>query len=57
LVGDTPTDVFTAKNASVYAVAITSSVSLGMTTLDNIYASKPDRIINTLAELKNILVK
>jgi len=56
-VGDTPTDVFTAKNANVYVVAVTSSVSLGMTTLDNIYASKPDRIINSLAELKNILVK
>jgi len=57
LVGDTPTDVFTAKNAGIAVIVVTSSVSLGMTTLDNIYASKPDRIIHSLAELKNILVK
>lgn len=57
LVGDTPTDVFTAKNASVASIVVTSGVSLGMTTLEKIHESKPDMIISSLAELKNILVK
>ena len=55
MVGDTPIDIMTARNAGVYAVAVTSSVQLGMTTLDRICDAKPDRIIGSLRELQDHL--
>jgi len=51
MVGDTPVDVFAAKNAGIYAVAVTSGIRLGMTTLAKIREAKPDLIISSLREL------
>lgn len=51
LVGDTPIDVMTARNAGVYSIAVTSSVPLGFTTLDKIRDAKPDVVIDSLSEL------
>jgi len=50
-VGDTPIDIMTARNAGIYAIAVTSSVPLGMTTLDKIHGANPDVIIDSLREL------
>jgi len=55
LVGDTPMDVMTARNAGIYAIAVTSSISLGMTTMDKINNAKPDVVISSLHELPNHL--
>ena len=55
LVGDTPTDIMTARNAGIYPIAVTTSVPLGMTTLDKIYAARPDVVIDSLRELPNHL--
>ena len=51
LVGDTPTDVMTARNAGVYSIAVTSSIPLGFTTRDKIYSAKPDAIIDSLRDV------
>lgn len=51
MVGDTPLDILTAKNASIYAIAVTSSIELGMTTLDKIRDAGPDAIISSLLDL------
>jgi len=50
-VGDTPIDIMTARNAGIYAIAVTSSAPLGMTTLDKIRAANPDVIIDSLRDL------
>jgi len=55
MVGDTPIDIMTARNAGVYAIAVTSSIQLGMTTLDRIRDAKPDLIIGSLWELPDHL--
>jgi HAD superfamily hydrolase (TIGR01509 family) len=55
MVGDTPIDIKTARNAGVYAIAVTSSIQLGMTTLDRICDANPDRIIGSLRELPDLL--
>ena len=51
MVGDTPVDVMTARNAGIYVVAVTSSIRLGMTTLNKIREAKPDLIIPSLRNL------
>jgi len=51
MVGDTPVDVLTARNARIYMVVVTSSIRLGMITLDKIREAKPDLIISSLREL------
>jgi len=51
MVGDTPVDVLTAGNAGIYTAVVTSSIRLGMTTLDKIREAKPDLIISSLREL------
>ncbi len=51
MVGDTPVDVLTARNAGIYVAVVTSSIRLGMTTLDKIREAKPDLIIPSLREL------
>jgi phosphoglycolate phosphatase-like HAD superfamily hydrolase len=51
MVGDTPIDIFTARNAGIYVVAVTSSIRLGMTTLNKIREAKPDLIIPSLRKL------
>jgi phosphoglycolate phosphatase len=51
LVGDTPLDVMTARNAGIYVIAVTSSIDLGIATLDGIRKSNPGAIISSLLEL------
>ncbi|MFH0848030.1 MAG: HAD family hydrolase [archaeon] len=51
MVGDTPTDVMTARNAGVSMIGVTSSISLGFTTLDRIRDAQPDIIIPSLHHL------
>lgn len=55
MVGDTPVDVMTARNAGIYVVAVTSGVALRMTTLKLIHESRPDAVISSLQELMDIL--
>ena len=55
LVGDTPTDIMTARNAGIYPIAVTSSIPLGMSTLDKINAANPEVVIDSLRELPNHL--
>jgi phosphoglycolate phosphatase-like HAD superfamily hydrolase len=55
MVGDTPVDVATARNAGVYSIVVTSGVTLQTTTLDAIQQSKPDIIVSSLSGLLNIL--
>jgi len=51
MVGDTPIDIMTAKNARLFVIAVTSSIQLGMTTLEKIRDAKPDIVIGSLREL------
>ena len=55
MVGDTPLDVITARNAGIHAIAVTSSVVLGMTTMEKIRKANPDAIIPSLLDLPNHL--
>jgi HAD superfamily hydrolase (TIGR01509 family) len=55
MVGDTPLDVITARNAGIHAIAVTSSVALGMTTMEKIRNANPDAIISSLLDLPNNL--
>lgn len=55
LVGDTPTDIETARNSGIPVIAITSGTRLGTTTLDKLYEANPDAMINSLAELSDHL--
>jgi phosphoglycolate phosphatase len=55
MVGDTPVDVMTARNAGIYVVVVTSSVALRITTLNMILESRPDMTISSLQELPDIL--
>jgi len=55
MVGDTPVDVMTARNAGIYVVVVTSSVALRITTFNMILESRPDMIISSLQELPDIL--
>jgi HAD superfamily hydrolase (TIGR01509 family) len=58
MVGDTPVDLLTARNAGIYIAVVTSSIRLGMTTLDKIREAKPDLIISSLRELpRNLYVQ
>jgi len=55
MVGDTPLDVITARNSGVDVIAVTSSIVLGMTTMDKIRNANPDAIISSLVDLPNYL--
>lgn len=55
MVGDTPIDVMTARNAGIMVVVVTSGAALHMTTLNMIHESSPDFIISSLQELHDIL--
>jgi len=55
LVGDTPTDVHTARNAGTYSITVKTGISLGMTTLDEVEKAGPDIIIDFFSELPNHL--
>ncbi len=55
MVGDTPIDVMTARNARIYVIVVTSGVRLGITTLDKIRNAKPDAIICSLNHLSENL--
>jgi len=55
LVGDTPVDVATARNAGTYSIIVTSGVALGFTTLERVRDSRPDAIISSLTELLDLL--
>ena len=52
LVGDTPTDVNTAKNAGISSCA----VLYGIGTRDDLFASEPDFIVENILELTSIVV-
>ena len=52
LVGDTPTDVNTAKNAGISSCA----VFYGIGTRDDLFASKPDFVVENIVELTSIVV-
>lgn len=52
MIGDTPLDVGMARNAGVYSIAVLSGVRLGITSLDDIQASKPNLTIESLKELQ-----
>jgi phosphoglycolate phosphatase len=52
LIGDTPTDVQTAKNAGICSCA----VLYGIGTHEDLYAAKPDFVIENLLELTSIVV-
>lgn len=55
MVGDTPLDVITARNSGINVIAVTSSITLGMTTIDKIRNANPDTIISSLLDLPNYL--
>lgn len=55
MVGDTPVDVMTARNAGIYIIVVTSGVRLGITALDKILDAKPDAVINSLEHLRSYL--
>jgi phosphoglycolate phosphatase-like HAD superfamily hydrolase len=55
MVGDTPLDIITARNSGVDVIAVTSSIVLGMTTMDKIRNANPDAIISSLLDLPNCL--
>lgn len=55
MVGDTPVDVTTARNAGIHVIVVTSSVPLGITTLAKIRNAKPDAIISSLRDLPSNL--
>lgn len=55
LVGDTPVDVATSRNAGTYSIVVTSGVALGFTILERIRDSRPDAIISSLTELPDLL--
>jgi phosphoglycolate phosphatase len=52
LVGDTPTDISTAKNAGISSCA----VLYGIGTRDDLFGSKPDFIVENILELTSIVV-
>lgn len=52
MIGDTPLDIDSAKNAGVYAIAILSGVRLGYTTVETLKKTRPDVIIEDLTELE-----
>ncbi|MDI6721680.1 MAG: HAD hydrolase-like protein [Candidatus Aenigmarchaeota archaeon] len=51
MIGDTPIDILASKNAGIYSIAVTSGISMGITTLNKIYGANPDLIINSMKEL------
>jgi phosphoglycolate phosphatase-like HAD superfamily hydrolase len=51
MVGDTPVDIVTARNTGISVIAVTSSVSLGVTTINKIRDAKPDIVISSLLDL------
>jgi phosphoglycolate phosphatase len=55
MVGDTPLDVVTARNSAINVIAVTSSIVLGVTTIDKIRNAHPDAIISSLLDLPNYL--
>lgn len=55
MVGDTPLDVVTARNSGISVIAVTSSIVLGITTLDKIRNANPDAIISSLLDLPSKL--
>lgn len=58
MVGDTPVDVMMARNARAHAVAVTTGIGLGFTTLDALRDARPDIIIPSLPHLsKNLYEK
>ena len=55
MVGDTPLDIITARNSGIHVIAVTSSIALGITTMDKICNANPDAIISSLVDLSNNL--
>ncbi len=55
LVGDTLIDVSTARNAGIRVATVTTGISFGFTTHEDIYAWKPDYIVRSVSELPEIL--
>ncbi len=56
LVGDTPVDVATARNAGIKVAAVTTGVSLGFATREEIIALKPDYVMHSVSDLARILL-
>ena len=55
MVGDTPLDVITARNSGINVIAVTSSIVLGVTTMDKIRNANPDAIISSLLDLPDYI--
>jgi len=51
MVGDTPVDIVTARNTGISVIPVTSSISLGVTTINKIRDAKPDIVISSLLDL------
>ena len=55
MVGDTPVDVMTARNAGICVIVVTTGVHLGMIALETIHDAKPDVVISSLRDLPSNL--
>ena len=55
LVGDTPTDIETARNAGIQVIIVTTGVKLGFADFREIRAMQPDLIVPSLPDVVDYL--
>ncbi len=57
LVGDTPTDIITARNAGIPVIVVTTGAALGMADFREIHTLQPDLIVPSLLDMVDYLYR